>query len=376
MKILWIPHTSWRTPQRAHLFCHALAERHTVHVTDWVADFTSLRDYLSRRYLRNFTYRRYRDGAITVHGIPRVSPALFVPALRRLNAAVFSAVVKRIVAQYSIDAVVGTFVVPPPTAPRLVFDLFDDNPALWRSSGRWAKYADEIEQIERSYLQAADAVVAASSVLTDKAHAPGTRGPVYFIPNGIDLRRFKNTDGVAIRTQLEVQGPLVGTVGNYDRPAELDKVLDAANICSNSDITFLIAGRGTAMPGAQERVQRERLTNVKFMGYVPPDKAADTISALDVGLCPYSKTPGDEARSPMRLLMYAAAGLPIVCTDLEEVRRMQFPNVVLVDDTAESLAEGIKRALQLPRGQPPQVKEFDLPRLIRRYEAVLNGTIE
>src|ERR1043166_1869319 len=55
MRILWVPHTSWHIPQRAHLFCRALAERHEVHVSDWVADFSSLRDYFSLRYLQNFT---------------------------------------------------------------------------------------------------------------------------------------------------------------------------------------------------------------------------------------------------------------------------------------------------------------------------------
>jgi hypothetical protein len=55
--------------------------RHELHVTDWVADFASPRNPVSR-YLRNFTYRQRCDGRIWVHGI-RLSPALFLPALRR-----------------------------------------------------------------------------------------------------------------------------------------------------------------------------------------------------------------------------------------------------------------------------------------------------
>src|SRR4030067_1390326 len=116
MKILWIPHASWHNPQRAHLFCRALSERHEVHVTDWVADFTSIRDYISRRYLRNFTYRRYKDGQITVHGIPRISPALYLRSLRQFNSLVYSHYLRRIIEKFSIDVVVGTFVAPPPNA--------------------------------------------------------------------------------------------------------------------------------------------------------------------------------------------------------------------------------------------------------------------
>ena len=158
MKILWVPHTGWHIPQRAHLFCRALAERHEVHATDWVADFASPRDYLSRRYLRNFTFRQYRDGKITVHGIPRISPALPFRSVRRLNTIVFSRAVDSIVKRYSIDVVVGTFVLPPPRAPRVIFDLSDDNVAYWKSYGTVASYADEIEETERQYLRAAHAV--------------------------------------------------------------------------------------------------------------------------------------------------------------------------------------------------------------------------
>src|SRR5690242_3334232 len=121
MKILWIPHTAWHIPQRAHLFCRILAERHEVHVTDWVADFTRPRDFFTLRYLRNFRYRQYYDGRILVHGVPRIAPALFSRALRRWNEGSFSRLIERLIARYGIDVVIGTFVVPPPAAPRLVF---------------------------------------------------------------------------------------------------------------------------------------------------------------------------------------------------------------------------------------------------------------
>jgi glycosyltransferase involved in cell wall biosynthesis len=371
MKILWIPHTAWHIPQRAQLFCRALAERHEVHVTDWVADFTSLRDYFSARYLRNFLYKRRREDNITIHSVPRISPALFVPALRRINTAIFSRLVRQIIKRHRIDVVVGTFLLPPPKAPRLVFDLFDENVAYWRNFGNNMAYADEIARTEAAYLRGADAVVAASSVLADKARHAGARGPIYHIPNGVDLCQFRQADGAKFRAQLGVHGRLVGSVANHDKPIELEKILDAAQALSGSDITFLIAGRGTAIQSGKARAESDNLSNVIFRGYIPPDEAPSVIGALDVGLCSYTKSTMDDARSPMRLLMYAAAGVPTVCTDLEEVRRMQFANVVLVDDSVQSLVEGIERALQLPKARPPQIEAYDLQSLVAHYEAVL-----
>lgn len=373
MKILWIPHTGWHVPQRAQLFSRALAEEHEVHVTDWVADFATIKDYVSRRYVRNFVYRRYRDGKIAIHGIPRVSPALFVPFLRRFNTALFSAFVQRIVARYAIHVVVGTYVVPPPKAPRLIFDLFDDNVGHWHARGLVASYADEIAATEQAYLHRSDAVVAASSVLADMARAQGPRGSVYHIPNGVSLDGYRATDGGQVRNQLGIKGKLVGVVGNHDKVAELEKVIAAAKTLASEDVTFLIAGRGSATVAARKRTEIEGLSNVLFRGYVPNDEAPAMISALDVGLCPYAKTPGTDAASPMRLLMYAAAGVPTVCTELEEVKRMAFSNVVLVQDNLESFVEGIRQALQQPRARPSQIEAYDMPQLVTKLEAVLDG---
>ncbi|MEP7287862.1 MAG: glycosyltransferase [Chloroflexota bacterium] len=378
MNILWIPHTAWDIPQRAHQFTRGLVARgHTVHVTNWVADFSTPGDYLSLRYLCNFFYRSHWDGAIKVHGIPRISPAIFTPGLRRFNTLVFSKIVQTLISRYAIEAVVGTFVVPPPTAPRVIFDLFDDNSGYWMSYGRISAYAQEIFDTEQAYLHNADAVVAASSVLADKAVARGTHAPVHLIPNGVDLACFADTDGTdgkALREKLNVRGKLVGLLGNHDKPAELEQVIAVAR--SLKDITFLIAGRGKAMPLAQAMVEHEGLDNIRFLGYIPLEKAPTVISALDVGLCPYAKTPGAEASSPMRLLMYLAAGVPSVCTDLESVRRCGFPNVVLIDDNKDALEKGILTALHLPKGRPLQINAFDLPRLIEQYERVLAGAVE
>ena len=373
MKILWIPHTGWHIPQRAHTFCRPLAERHEVHVTDWIADFSSLRDYFSQRYLRNFTYRRYMDGLITVHGIPRISPALFFSSLRRLNTAIFSRYVQNIINLYRIDVVVGTFVVPPPEAPRLIFDLFDENISGWEIKSQ--AYAREIESVENSYIRSADAIVASSSVLYEKADACNPQCSIHHIPNGVDFNLVQLADGKRVRAQLNIPGRLVGTIGSLDNSIELNKLLKVAKIFQKEQVTFLIAGRGSALQKAQKQVKQEGLSNVVFYGYVPPENAYSVASALDVAICPYSKTRMDDARCPMKLLMFSAVGLPTVCTDLEEVRRMNFQNVVLVEEDPVSLTRGIRQALNMPRVRPPQIMRYDLKHLVNQYEALFSGEI-
>lgn len=365
MRILWIPHTGWHIPQRAHLFCHSLADRHEVHVTNWVADFSSIKDYFSRRYLRNFSYRRFVDGKITVHGIPRISPALFSPMLRKFNISIFSRFVQKIIDENQIDVVVGTFVVPPPRVPRLVFDLFDDNVGYWRYYGRNKSYAEEIQSTEQAYLDHADAVLCASSVLKELALQRGARGTLYWLPNGVDIQQFDVTE-------IPKHNPImVGLIGNHDRPIELYKVIKAAQALP--EFLFRIAGRGSALPAAQVTIGEYGIKNIIFDGEIDMEKISKWMQTVDIGLCPYQKTLPADASSPMRLLQYSAAGLPVVCTKLEEVQRIGFSNVILVDDGVENLVDGIRQAASLLRSRPLKIFDYDLPHLVARCEAILRG---
>ena len=115
------------------------------------------------------------------------------------------------------------------------------------------------------------------------------------------------------------------------------------------------------------------MTNVLFHGFVPFEQLASVVAAFDIGLCPYRKSKMDNARSPMRLFSYLASGAPVVCTDLTSVRELAMENVVLVDDTPQDFAEGIRQAMSLPRRRPKGLYKYDLSRLVNQYEQVLRG---
>ncbi len=378
MRILWIPHTGWHIPQRAHLFCRALAERHEVHVTDWAADFTSVRDYLSRRYVRNFVYRQYRDDSITVHGIPRFSPALFVPILRRLNSAIYARFVRHIIAKYKIDAVVGTFVVPPPSAPWLVFDLFDDNPSYWRLYGHRPDYAAEIEQVEHAYLQKADRVVTVSSVLRDYAVSQRRllrSENVHLIPNGVNIARYQTGDGNRIRKQLGLTDfTIIGLISALGEFTGVLRLIEAFSQLTIPQIALLIVGDGPYLQPARQRARELGLMNVIFTGRVSFDQVAHYYKALDIGVVPFDRSPFTDAACPIKLLEYTAAGKMVVCTDLVEPRQMNFPNVQFVADTPSALAAGIRRVLNVRVQLPANLSDYDIRNLIIRYETVLAGS--
>jgi len=369
MKILWIPHVSWRRPQRARIFCEKLSEKHEIHVTDIDANFTTLQDFISSRYLKNYFYRRWNDGRITLHHIPRISPALFSKTLRNINYSIYSRYIQKIIKQYDIDVVVSAGTSKPPRCKKLIFDLFDDNPAGWREFGIVKSYADEIEAIENEYFKKADAIVAVSSVLADKARMLGGEN-VHIIPNAIKVDKYRNASGEKIRKKLKLTGKVIGFIGNHGKFSGLLHLVEAAK--SFKDLTFLIAGAGTEIPEAKKLVKKYNL-NFIFTGHINPGDIHEYYKAIDIGLLPSIKSKFRDSACPVKLLEYTAAGKPVVSTDLEEVKRMDFSNVILVKDNPESLAEGIEKVIDsdFKFKIPKKIEEYDIKRLAKRYEDVL-----
>ena len=75
----------------------------------------------------------------------------------------------------------------------------------------------------------------------------------------------------------------------------------------------------------------------------------------------------------MRLLGYSALGLPTVATAVEEIRRMDFANVIGVEDATDSIVAGIQSALDMSRVVPDSIDQYDLNTLVARYEAVITS---
>lgn len=379
MNVLWVPHAPWRTPQRARLFAEELARRHTLHVTNYDAGFTRPTDFLSRRYLRNFFPGQWASADITVHHVPRVSPALYSRRLRQLNRRLFAQLLARLIRQHRIDVVVGTFVAPVPEGVPTVADIFDDNAGFWQSYGPNQGYAHEIAQAEGEWIGRSMRVVTVSSVLAEAVQAQAPAARVVHIPNPVDLTRNRPGRAAARRALgLDPAATYVGAVGALDQPHEARRLLAVAEaLRAHPSVQLLIAGRGAARPWLEREAARRGLTNLRSLGFLSGDALLQHVQALDVGLCPYAgASAGDHARVPMRLLHYSAVGARVVCTRLTEVERMGFGNVRLTADTDADFAQGVLAALDEPGEVPPQLLAYDQAHLGRAYEAVLEAAVQ
>jgi glycosyltransferase involved in cell wall biosynthesis len=95
-----------------------------------------------------------------------------------------------------------------------------------------------------------------------------------------------------------------GTFGYYHNPEIL---IRCAELLRDTDIHFVIAGDGEAMPEIRERAAR--LANVTLTGWLNQGEITTLLGCSHVGVCP---TPRPADFFPNKAFVYLSAGLPIV----------------------------------------------------------------
>ena len=167
-----------------------------------------------------------------------------------------------------------------------------------------------------------------------KVHDERMRLNTFEDPDLSDERYFNVTYAGAIKP--------INNVGN---------ILDAAGIIKEKggydDIRFLIYGEGTQLEYLQERVEKERLNNVKMKGYVNRQYIPYILSRSSVNILNYSQEHYNWTRgnSSNKLFEYMASGKPIISTVHMGYSIVKEYNcgIELDKDTPEDLAEAIIR---------------------------------
>ena len=193
--------------------------------------------------------------------------------------------------------------------------------------------AAELVEIEKEMLCSADLVTVTSSWLEDFArkHNPS----VALVRNAAEFSHFMTRPG-----QVYKDGNGRRIIGYYGAIAEwfdLDLVRTIA--LEQPDCLILLVGNDTV--GAQTMLAD--LPNVEFTGEVPYAKLPFYLHAFDVCLLPFKVIPLTVATNPVKVYEYLAAGKPVVCVDLPEVR--QFGDLVYTASSIDDFVNNVSISL-------------------------------
>ncbi len=235
--------------------------------------------------------------------------------------------------------------------------------------------------LRRLALKRAIAVVVPSHTLETIAISQWRLPPdqVRYVPNGIDVDAF---DVSAAGPPLFMRGSneiVIGTVAPLRAEKNLARLIRAfAQVKSQRSLRLVIAGDGPERGALEDLVRRMGLAErVLFLGAVrEPERvlALYDIFALS----------SDTEQMPMTVLEAMAAELPVVATDVGDIRQMVAPanRAFIPTKTAETalaaslgaLADDARRRRELGRLNRAHVRvTFPFSRMAAAYERIFAG---
>ena len=237
-----------------------------------------------------------------------------------------------------------------------------------------------VESIDAAVLHGCDKVIAVSSSVAESIRrARVSPNRIEVIPNGIDLRSFKDdfdTDEVRASLGIPAGVPVIGAVGRLDIQKGHERLIEAAKKVTDAgeDAFYVILGEGVERPRLEALVTDLGLSGrVLLPGY--RSDIRPYLAMMDVFAMP-SRREG----TPMALLEAMAMRRPVVATavgGVPDVLRDGMDGLVLPENGA-GLSDALLKLLRDPAfarqmariGRRRVETEFSSLRMAGRYEDV------
>jgi uncharacterized SAM-binding protein YcdF (DUF218 family)/glycosyltransferase involved in cell wall biosynthesis len=209
--------------------------------------------------------------------------------------------------------------------------------------------AKRIVSSEQRLFAQADLVFVTSERLRERAARASDR--VHVFPFGVNFEQFDRVRHARDGPPPDLEAlnrPVIGYVGGLHQ--WVDQELIVALASRMPEATFALVG-----PAQSDVSALARCPNVRLLGQRPHEAVPSYVKAFDVAIVPYRVADYTLNVYPTKLNEYLVMGVPVVATDLPEIRRynVRHGDVVEVAADAPAFAAAIRRALN--DSSPPDV---------------------
>ncbi len=234
---------------------------------------------------------------------------------------------------------------PTPLAQGLIKDI-DPSLTVYYCANDMAggsEGAARLRPFEATFFAQVDAVFCNAQALLERARQQG--GQAHLFPAGVDFEKFEQArqDGDVAAELAAWPRPRVGYVGSIS--AAFDQALLAEAARAMPHVHFVLVG-----PISAEVDTLRECANVHLLGPRTHDQIPGFIHGFDVGLIPYVCNAFTDAVYPCKLNEYLAMGIPVVSSNLAEIRayRERHGDVVALAGDAPAFCAQLSQAL-IPR---------------------------
>lgn len=204
---------------------------------------------------------------------------------------------------------------------RLVYDsheLYSEQefPAVERK--RW-------QTVERKYIGRCDAVITVNESIANELERRYSLSGVHIILNAERCSEPPNPSRYWHETyRLPADALILLFQGGLSANRNLEQMVQAMHGLQNPAVHLVLLGDGEMQPMLAKLVQRHQLIGrVHLHPAVPQDRLLALTAAADAGIIPYQAICLNNLYcTPNKMFEFIAAGLPILASDLPEIRRI------------------------------------------------------
>jgi len=221
-----------------------------------------------------------------------------------------------------------------------------------RVADAWDEFDGISSQLKKVFARAherCDLLVVTSMDLYERFRAAGSPEKVLYVPNGCDFEHFRKRDLSPPEAYKTIPRPRVVYTGIVAPWFDQDLLVSCAR--KFREVSFVIIG-----PALVDISRLRREKNIHILGPVFYEGLPPYILHSDAGMIPFKRNRFVQSVHPLKLYEYLAAGLPVVSTDWEEIRRIGSP--ALLADTAKGFHDALKASLEWAAEDRKRLVEF------------------
>lgn len=178
-----------------------------------------------------------------------------------------------------------------------------------------------LKEIEENLFRKADLViVSAEKLLENKKHFNKN---TFIIRHGVDFSHFRKALENETKIPDEIKDlprPIIGFHGLLADWVDFELIKKTAEYFKNGSVILI----GKIAVDAEQKVKiLDDIKNVHFLGRKPYAELPAFCKGFDVALNPFAISELTLAANPLKVREYLAAGLPVVSTDIPEVRILE-----------------------------------------------------
>ncbi|MCL6098110.1 MAG: glycosyltransferase [Bacteroidetes bacterium] len=226
----------------------------------------------------------------------------------------------------------------------------------------------ELVDFERELLQKVDTSFSVSDLLVETRKP--SNGKSYFLPQGVDCEHFqKRIDQISAEI-ANIPKPVVGFFGLISEWINLQVIEKCVK--TYPQYSFILIGKSL-----RNLDSLKQFKNFFYLDEIKYSILPNYASIFDLGLIPFEVNELTIAANPLKLLEYLSMGIPVLSSDLPEVRK--FSDLVFVAKDDNEFVELIKRAIEdnLPnrnRKRIEKAREYSWASIAERISDIIQRT--